>query len=239
MKQKRLALILVGVLILVACTLIPSVEPTPMEPTPEETALPTSTEPIPPTDTPTLPPTATPTSPPEPTPIETTPEPLSIEEVADVIINALADKDLAAVSDFVHPEMGVRISPYTYVEDDHQVFMPDELPDLVGSDQIFLWGYFDGTGDPIELTFDDYYEAFVYSADFANPEEMAVDEELGWSSMINNIADFYPGSSFVEFHFSGFEEDYGGMDWASLRLVFIEEDGNWFLVGIVNDQWTI
>lgn len=234
MKRLPVVMILLGVLILAACAPIEQVEPTPTE-----QPAPSPTEPTPPTPTDPPPPTATPTSPPEPTPTETTPEPLTIEEAADVIINALADKDMATVAEFVHPEMGVRFSPYTYVEEDHLVFTADELLGLVGSDDIYLWGVYDGTGDPIELTFDDYYEEFVYSADFANPEEMAVDEELGWSSMINNIADFYPGSSFVEYHFSGFEEDFGGMDWASLRLVFIEEDGIWFLVGIVNDQWTI
>jgi len=234
MKRLPFVMILIGVLILVACAPAVQVEPTPTELPPA-----TPAEPTPPTPTDPPPPTATPTTAPSPTPTATTPEPLTIEEAADVVINALANKDLATVADFVHPEMGVRFSPYTYVEDSHQVFMADELPELVGSDEIFLWGYYDGTGDPIELTFEDYYEAFVYSADFANPEEMAVDEELGWSSMINNIEDFYPGSSFVEYHFSGFEEEYGGMDWASLRLVFIEEDGTWFLVGIVNDQWTI
>jgi len=143
------------------------------------------------------------------------------------------------VAEVVHPEQGVRFSPYTYVEESHQVFAADELAGLAGSVEIFLWGYFDGTGDPIQLTFDDYYERFIYSADFANPEQMAIDEELGYSSMINNIADFYPGSSFVEYHFSGFVEEYGGMDWVSLRLVFVEEDGSWFLIGIVHDQWTI
>jgi hypothetical protein len=233
MKSTWFALIMLGILILSACAPAPQVDPTPTD-TP-----PIPTETIPPTNTPTLPPTGTTTAPPDPTPTETPPPSLTLEEAAEVVVNALADKDLATVADFVHPEMGVRFSPYTYVEYDHQVFMSDELPELIGSDEIFLWGYYDGTGDPIELTFDDYYEAFVYSADFANPEEMAVDEELGWSSMINNIADFYPGSSFVEYHFSGFEEEYGGMDWASLRLVFIEENGTWFLVGIVNDQWTI
>jgi hypothetical protein len=29
------------------------------------------------------------------------------------------------------------------------------------------------------------------------------------------------------------------MDWVSLRLVFLQEDGTWFLVGVVHDQWTI
>jgi len=162
-----------------------------------------------------------------------------LEETAERVITALAEKDLVTVAEFAHPEMGVRFSPYTYVREDHLVFTPEELTGLVGSDQVRMWGHYDGTGDPIELTFDEYFHEFVYSADFANPEEVAIDEELGWSNMINNITEFYPGSSFVEYHFSGFEEQYQGMDWESLRLVFIQEEGTWYLVGIVHDQWTI
>ncbi len=174
-----------------------------------------------------------------PTLTEEPPAALTLEATAEIVIYALAEMDMETVAEFVHPVMGVRFSPYTYVEEDHQVFMPGELPTLGDSDEIFLWGAYDGTGDPIELTFEEYYQEFIYSADFANPEDMAVDEELGWSSMTNNIEEFYPGSSFVEYHFSGFDEQYGGMDWRSLRLVFIEEAGHWFLVGVVNDQWTI
>ena len=169
----------------------------------------------------------------------TKPALLTLEESAQAVVNALSVRDLETVAEFVHPERGVRLSPYTYVQDDHQVFLPNELPGLAGFAQVLLWGNYDGSGDPIELTFDEYYARFLYSADFANPEAMAVNKELGHSSMINNIADYYPGSSFVEYHFSGFEEEYGGMDWVSLRLVFIQEDGVWFLVGLVNDRWTI
>jgi hypothetical protein len=43
----------------------------------------------------------------------------------------------------------------------------------------------------------------------------------------------------MEYHFSGFEAQYEGMDWESLRLVFIQEDSTWYLVGIVHDEWTI
>ena len=178
-------------------------------------------------------PEATPTATLEPT------DPPTLEEAAYQVIIALAVMDMETVAEFVHSEMGVRFSPYTYVEEEHLVFSAEELPDLIGSDETYTWGQFDGTGDPINMTFDEYYDRFIYSADFANPEAMAVDEELGWSSMINNIDAFYPGSSFVEYHFSGFDEQYGGMDWVSLRLVFIQEDGVWFLVGVVKDQWTI
>lgn len=179
-------------------------------------------------------PTATNTPTPEPTDVV-----LTLEEMADIVVQALADKDLEAVAEFVHPEKGVRFSPYGYVMDEHQVFMPEVLPMLKDLDAVFTWGSYDGTGDPIELTFKDYYEEFIYSADFINAEEVAVNERVEQGNTINNIDEFFPGSSFVEYHFSGFDEQYGGMDWESLRLVFIEDNGQWFLVGIIHDQWTI
>jgi len=164
---------------------------------------------------------------------------LTLEESADMVVQALAEKDLETVAEFVHPEMGVRFSPYSYILEEHQVFMPEALPILMDLDAVYTWGSYDGTGDPIELTFIDYYEEFVYSADFVNAEEVAINERIGQGNTLENIDAFYPGSSFVEYHFSGFDEQYGGMDWESLRLVFIEEDGRWLLVGIVHDQWTI
>ncbi len=173
-----------------------------------------------------------------PTPTFTT-QPPTLEETAAQVIQALAEKDLDMVAQFAHPELGVHFSPYAYVREEHQVFMPDELAALEGSQETYLWGQYDGSGEPIQLTFDDYYEEFVYSADFANPEEMAVNVRIGQGNTVNNIQDFYPESSFVEYHFSGFDEQYGGMDWESLRLVFVQEDGRWILVGIVHDEWTI
>jgi hypothetical protein len=172
-------------------------------------------------------------------PVETESGAVDLETAAAQVINALAEKDMARVADFVHPEMGLRFSPYGFVRAEHQVFMPGELASLVGSDQVYTWGAYDGTGDPIELTFDDYYQEFVYSSNFTNPEQMAVNERLGQGNSINNIGEFYPGTSFVEYHFSGFDEQYEGMDWESLRLVFVQEDGAWWLVGIVHDEWTI
>jgi hypothetical protein len=172
-------------------------------------------------------------------PVETESTAVDLETAAVHVINALAEKDMTRLANFVHPEMGVRFSPYGFVREEHKVFMPGELDALIGSEQVYTWGAYDGTGDPIDLTFDDYYQEFVYSSDFANPEQMGVNERIGQGNTINNIGEFYPGSSFVEYHFSGFEEQYEGMDWESLRLVFVQEDGSWWLVGIVHDEWTI
>jgi len=182
-------------------------------------------------------PTSEPAQPPTST-VEATPE-LSLEESADRVINAMGQKDLKTVAEFVHPIMGVRFSPYGFIRAEHQVFMPEALSGLAGSDSVFLWGQYDGTGDPIRLTFNDYYKEFVYSSDFANAEAVAVNERLGDGNTLNNIQEFYPGSSFVEYHFSGFDPQYGGMDWQSLRLIFVQESDGWFLIGIVHDEWTI
>lgn len=172
-------------------------------------------------------------------PVETETQAPDLRGTAELVINALADEDMGMVANFVHPERGVRFSPYAFVRDEHQVFMPEELPGLLGSEEVYTWGNYDGTGEPIELEFEEYYEEFVYSADFADPEQIAVNERLGQGNTINNIDEFYPEASFVEYYFSGFEEEYEGMDWESLRLVFVQEGGAWWLVGVVHDEWTI
>jgi hypothetical protein len=181
------------------------------------------TEPPPTTDAPTAAPT----------------EAMSLEAAADLAVTALAEKDLSALADLVHPDMGVRFTPYAYVEAEQQVFTTGQLPGLLGSDEVYHWGVYDGSGKPMDLTFSEYYDQFVYSADFLNADETAVNERLGQGNAINNIDEFYPDSSFVAYYIAGIDPQYEGMDWQSLRLVFRQEGGRWLLVGIVHDEWTI
>jgi hypothetical protein len=104
---------------------------------------------------------------------------------------------------------------------------------------VYNWGTYDGSGMPIELTFREYYEEFVYDVDFARPDVVGFNERVGQGNSIDNIASAYPDGVMVEYHFEGFDPEYAGMDWRSLRLVFEEKDGIWYLVGVVHDQWTI
>jgi len=166
-------------------------------------------------------------------------EPLSLMASSEQVVQALASKDFETLAGLVHSERGVRFSPYAYVREEHQVFMPEELNELSDSGEVFTWGNYDGSGEPIELTFDEYFEEFVYSADFSSTAEVAVNERLGQGNSINNIEEFFPEASFVEFYIPGSNPQYAGMDWESLRLVFVQENEVWYLVGIVHDEWTI
>jgi hypothetical protein len=82
-------------------------------------------------------------------------------------------------------------------------------------------------------------EKFVYDVDFIKPEKRSVNKFISGGNSLNNLDSVYKDCDFTESHFSGFEKKYGGMDWRTLRLVFKERNGKYFLVGVVHDQWTI
>lgn len=166
-------------------------------------------------------------------------EPDKSAATAHAILTALNDEDWETLATFVHPDKGVRFSPYTYVRDEHIVLSSAEVASLNTNQSIYNWGRFDGTGDPIDLTFADYYARFIFNTNFYRPHTIGFNQFIGWSNTINNILDFYPDADFVEYHFPGFNPDYDGMDWASLRLVMEEVDGEWKLVGVVHSEWTI
>lgn len=163
-----------------------------------------------------------------------------IESRSREVIRAIKNKDMSKLSSYTHPDKGVRFSPYGYVDTEKdRVYTAAQLAGLVSDGTKYIWGAYDGSGEPIELTFEEYYDKFVYDKDFAAAEEVGYNRIIGRGNTLNNIFEVYPKAIVVEYHFSGFDPQYSGMDWRSLRLVFEEKGGAWYLIGIVHDQWTI
>ncbi len=164
----------------------------------------------------------------------------SLIKTAFDVVQLLKNKDIKALSEYVHPDNGLRFSPYGYIEEDNnQLFSSTQINNLLNDTNIYTWGSYDGTGDPIDLTFGDYYNKFVYDQDFANPHIIGNNIMIGKGNTVNNISDVYPNGEFIEFHFTGSNPQFEGMDWKSLRLVFENDNGSWYLIGIIHDQWTI
>lgn len=156
------------------------------------------------------------------------------------VMELIKEKDMEGLSEYVHPTKGLRFSPYVYVElEKDQVFTKEEVAKLDENNEVYTWGNYDGSGEPIDLNFNDYYNRFVYDKDFANPHIIGNNTVIGQGNTINNIQEAYAGGHFIEFHFTGFEEGYEGMDWRSLILVFEQHEGQWYLVGIAHNEWTI
>src|SRR5690606_20678810 len=139
---------------------------------------------------------------------------------------------------YIHPELGLHFSPYAHVNTNEIVISKSAFSTTMNSSKKILWGQYDGTGDPIELSLRDYFAKFVYDVDFLNAEKVNINTSSSSGNIINNISTAYPGAVYVENYFSGFNPDYQGMDWRALRLVFKKQGNQYFLIGIVHDQWT-
>lgn len=226
MRLKSIILFSLLVSFLTACNL------TAPSPNSETANLPT----LPPTPLP-FPTDLSPTSPPTDT---TIPALLnqSILELSGQVLQSIKNQDYILLSSYVHPRKGVRISPYAYVQETDQVFTNDEVASILADSSVYTWGAYSGTGEPIHLSFLDYYPKFIYDEDFANAPQVALNHRLSTGNSIDNSTEFYPGSRIVEYYFPGFNPQYGGMDWRSLRLVFSEYNSTWYLVGIIHDEWT-
>lgn len=154
------------------------------------------------------------------------------------VASALKVQDLAALSTYVHPVSGLRLTAYSYVNETDLVFSAKQVAALPADSQVYTWGEHAGSGEPISFSFPDYYAEFIYDLDFINAPRMSLNQRLSIGSALDNIAEFYPGSMTVEFHFPGIDPQYDGIDWRSLRLVFTEYNGSWYLGGLVHDEWT-
>jgi len=158
------------------------------------------------------------------------------------ILVALKNKNFSVFANYIHPVSGIRFSPYGYVDTlSHLRFSRDKFITTAKDDnqEMIVWGKFDATGDPIKMTLNNYLQRFVYDVDFIKPEKRTVNEFIGTGNSLNNLLSVYKNCDFTESYFSGFKKEYAGMDWKSLRLVFKERNGKFFLVGIVHDEWTI
>jgi hypothetical protein len=158
------------------------------------------------------------------------------------VLNAFKNKKYDSLSLLVHPEEGVRFSPYGYADTSGDKVIKAETikvwMDKKKQVKIF-WGYFDANDEEIKMTMDQYVKRFVYDVNFIKPDTIAINGFIAGGNTLNNLMALYPGCFFVESHFKGFDKKQDGMDWRSLRLVFKMKDGKYYLVAVIHDEWTI
>lgn len=163
----------------------------------------------------------------------------TVVALSEHVMMLLADEDFISLSDYVHPVNGLRFTPYPYIDMVNDVVMtPVDVSNFGSSTTVYTWGSYDGSGDVISGTPMDYYAEFIYDENYLLPDMMAWNSPIGTGNMINNMTAAYPTADYVEFHFTGFNPAYSGMDWSSLTLVFEQMGSNWYLVGLVHGQWT-
>lgn len=163
-----------------------------------------------------------------------------ILQQAEQIQNYLATDNYKALTAFIHPTKGVRFSMYAYVhKDSDKVFSREQFTTYLQQSRIkFTWGAKDGSGELHITTLPDFLNNWV-AAEQYEVKSATFNKFQGSGNSLNNLKEAYPSADFVEFYHSGKNPEYQGMDWRAMRLVFEEYQGKYYLVAIVNDQWTI
>jgi hypothetical protein len=155
------------------------------------------------------------------------------------VLTALKNKDFNTFATYVHPTLGVRFSPYAFVDTASDLtFQANDLLSKISLKKKIHWGPYSAGEEEIMMTVEQYFARFIYNADFLNAEKSSLNEMIGGGTTTNNLVETYKNCPFTESYFSGFEKKFDGMDWCSLRLVFKKHEGKYYLVGIVHDEWT-
>ena len=121
-------------------------------------------------------------------------------------IQAISAKDWPTLARLADPARGVRFSPYAYVDTTNGVVLsPAEIASLGSDSQSRLWGTYDGSGEPIQLTDQAYFERFVCDRNFAGVKPGPPNERIGTGNSLNNIKDAYSGrvAVFFEYYIPG------------------------------------
>jgi len=166
------------------------------------------------------------------------PDKQALLETANDILADLKAEDFAAVSNYVSFQKGLTFCPYSggCLDDGGVTFTKAQLPGFMQSSQVYEWGHQDGSGFPINLTPAQYYDEYLMNATYNEKERYGRTEQ---PMTHEQIKERFPNATIVEFYYPGTEQ-YDGMDWQNLNMVFEKNSsGNWILVALVNNRWTI
>lgn len=164
----------------------------------------------------------------------------TLEQQALHIQNALANGNYASIANDIHPTRGVRFSMYAYVRPKaDKVFTRTQYTQYLEQAKIrFTWGEKDGTGEPLVTSLPNYLQTWVNAEVFVENATIKVNDSQASGNSINNLNKIYQKSDYVEFYSNG-SDQYSGMDWRAMRLVFDNYQGQRYLVAIISDQWTV
>ena len=167
----------------------------------------------------------------------------NLQEIWNGVLSLLSQKDFSALSEYLADD-GVDFLPYPYEEnlDRIQTIKKEKKSDFSSLfSGIWEWWKWDGSWDPISMTFDEYYERFIWDENYLQAPEILENEQVqSRGNTTVNLASLYPESQIIEYHFTGFNEEYAGMDWKSLYLVFTPSE--WWdlkLRALAHGEWTV
>lgn len=166
------------------------------------------------------------------------PDQSDLRDLAIEIVEYLKNRDFEALSAVVHPEYNLVLSPYATINlATAKCFSADEIKVIMGDKTVYTWGVFDGSAEPIEMTFNEYYGTFIFDKDYSLAPIISINNIVESGNALENVAEVFPDAHFVEFHYPRSSDKNN--DWGTLRFVFERYNDTYALTAIVHSSWTV
>ena len=164
-----------------------------------------------------------------------------LSSLAYSVLEDIKAGDYDALSRVAHPELGVLFSPQaTIAESANKRFSAEEIASFGADTNVYVWGVYSASGEPIEMTPTEYFARFVFSKDFTSAPFVGINRVIRSGNALENIYDVFPDMQFVEFNMPGGEQDPADdFGWCTLRLGFEEYNGSLWLSAIIHSEWTV
>ena len=171
----------------------------------------------------------------------------AVRQISEMVLKTFKTKDVETFKTLVHPVEGVRFSRDGYISTDNVKMTVSEIEAHILKNDVIAWGLADGSGLPINKTFDEWFQDYS-KIDYLNAPESAFNKALGPNPYVaNNIKENYPNKPLMSFYipFISTEKDENGKEvpatysWKAIDLVFDTYNNQLYLVGIITDNWTI
>lgn len=165
----------------------------------------------------------------------------SVMQYAKEALVALYERDIALFSTYVHPTKGLSLCDQTWT--------PEQIKEQLEKKENVFCGYAEGSGAAINGTLEDHLLKFS-RLNYLEAPRFAFSKLIGpHTGQIQYSFSSKPEKRpFMMYHFpytSTYTDEQGNeveneMSWQSLALVFDKaDDGEWYIVGIISDQWSI
>ncbi len=173
-------------------------------------------------------------------------------EAATIVVKRIEQlqNDTKALAPFIalFDPKGVRFSPSYHLVASDLVLTGSTFQRefILQNPPMRTWGTQDGSGNPLDYHVRGYFSEFVSDFPYHTNATVtlinSISDFKSQGNTLNNMLTTYPLSQYriVEYHQSGVNPTFGGLDWTSLMVVLKAlEKNKWSLVALVHGAWTI
>jgi hypothetical protein len=83
-------------------------------------------------------------------------------QLAYSVVSCLHSGDYETLADYVSLEYGLILSPYSNINlSSNKCLLSGRVSEIGKDSEVFVWGTRDGTDEPIQMTSDEYFKAYV------------------------------------------------------------------------------